>query len=123
VALYVTPKGAEENVVFYLEIKSMKKYNSWFSVDFGKKVLMPKEAKCRVEVRLAKVYQLISPTHITENIEKAAKCEEFTEFKLSLFEREYGSHKKFKTKCLKKNGGHLFCIKSLSVFPAHEQGC
>jgi len=123
VAVFVTLKGGEENNVFNAEVKGKKEYNSWFSVDFGKEVFVPKGAECAIDVRSANVYQFIPFPHIKENIDKAEKCAEFSEIAVNFFEQEQRGDKTFTPKSLEKDGEYFFCVKRLSIVPVDEQGC
>jgi len=122
VVVYVTFKGGDGRNVFETQIKSKKDYNSWFYIDFEKKVFMPKGAKCHVNVRSSNVYQLIPFAHITENTAKARERAEFSLFEFNLFEREKRSSNKYTRKSLEKDADYLFCIKSLSVASVDEVG-
>jgi len=51
----VTPKGGEEKKVFNSDITGKKEFNSWFYVDFGEKVFVPKGAECTIEVQSSNV--------------------------------------------------------------------
>jgi len=117
-------KSGEKKCEFYSKIESKKRYNSWFYVDFGKKVFVPKGTKCVVEVRSTKnIYQLIPFAHIRENIEKAEKCEAFSQFEILLLEQEQlDNNTNGVRKSLEVDGKQLFCMKSLSVVPVDEQG-
>jgi len=123
--VYVTPKGGEEKKVFNLDITSKKEFNSWFYVNFGENVFVPKGAECTVEVQSSNVYQLIPFAHIKENIEKAKNREEFSEFKFELHEseeEEFEGEYNWNYKPLETDGDFLFCIKSLTVVPVDEKG-
>jgi len=122
VNVFITVKGASQQNVFRTEINSMKEFNSWFNVDFGESVFVPKGAKCIVEVKSSNTYQLVPYTHIKENIEKAKKCAEVSQFELGFIEIEKKYDTRGITKCLEKDGDFLFCMKSLSVVPVDDQG-
>jgi len=123
VIVYITSKGGKVQIVFNSHITSKKEYNSWFYVDFKKKVFVPKEAECTVSVKSSNVYQLIPFAHIKENIDTVVKCAEISELNFNLFERENKGDKKYTEKSLEKDADYLFCIKSLTVVPVDEQGC
>jgi len=120
--VYVTifMKGECKRRVFTSLIESRKECNSWFYVDFGTKVFVPKGAVCKVEVHSDNFYQLIPFAHIKENIDKAAKCAAFSHFEFVFFEKSY---KQYQLKPLEENVDYFFCIKSLSVVPVDEKGC
>jgi len=110
--------GYEE--VFRAKITSKKEYNSWFYVDFGESVFVPKGATYRVEVYSNDAYQLIPFAHIAENIENAKKCGAFSAFSFQFWEQN--NRKDFTEKSLENNGNCFFCLKSLSLVPVDEQG-
>jgi len=122
-SVFIISKGGEKSNPFYSEIIRKNDYNSWFYVDFGKKVFVPKGAKCMLSVRSSNVYQLIPFAHIKENIDKAVKCKEISELNVNLIERELKGDEKFTRKSFEKDGDNLFCIKSVSVIPVNKQGC
>jgi len=106
--------------VFSAKITSKKEYNSWFYVDFGDKVFVPKGAKFLVQVQSSNVYQLIPYTHIIDNIYRAKKCGEFSWFCFYFYEQNNSNASTIKS--LEKDGNCFFCLKSLSLIPVDEQG-
>jgi len=121
VLVVVALKGDEPKTVFHSKVKSKKEYNSWFYVDFGDKVFVPKGAECIILVQSSNAYQLIPFAHIKENIEKVEKCAEFSYFQILFFEQEQEGEKKFRRQPLEKNADYFFSVKSLSVTPVDAQ--
>jgi len=123
VNVFITLKGAKTKNIFHSEIKSKNEFNSWFYVDFGMTVFVPKGADFSIDVRSSNVYQLVPFAHIKQNIDKAEKCAEFSKFKFNYYEQEKRGDEIFPKKCLEMDVDHFFSIKSLSVVPVDEQGC
>jgi len=122
VSVFITLKGAESRNVFFTTIQSKQEYNSWFSVDFGKKVFVPKGAKFELVVRSANVYQLIPFSILKKNVDNAEKYAAFSEFGFCFFVREHKGDEKYTPMSLEKDGNCFFSIKSLSVVPVDEKG-
>jgi len=123
VVAWISFNSAKMKEVFYSDIHEEKEYNSWFSVDFGKKVFVPKGATCHVSVRSSNIYQLIPSTHIKDNIDKAVKYAEFSQIGFNLYERKNKGDTNYIEKSWNKEGDNVFNIKSLSVVPVDETCC
>jgi len=104
--------------VFHSRIRSEKKFNSWFSVDFGREVFVAKGAICLVDVSSTNVY-----AHIRENIEKAQKCAAFSQFEFIFYGKNHISDTDYVYRSSEMDRNYFFSIKSLSVVPIDEQEC
>jgi len=122
VSAWITLKGADTaEEVLRLRIRSKKKYNSWFYVNFEKKVFVPKGATCRISVRSTNTYQFIPFDRISDYVNKAEKFAAFSKFEFQFLEEI--DNLEFYHKSLEEDGDHYFCVKSLSVVPLDEHGC
>jgi len=100
---------------YFSHNERLKKFNSWFYIDFGDKVFVPKGANCVIQVRSSNVYQLIPFTHIRENMDKVRECEAFSVFGINFFEQEQKDEELNLTdKSLEEGGKHFFCLKIAS---------
>jgi len=116
VRVIVTLKNSNKTSnLFGSKINSKKKFNSWFYVDFQKKVSVPEGAKCLIDVYTRNSYQLIPFAHIQDNLEQAKKCAAFSKFDIFLYELEKEEDKKYTQKSFQKEVDYFFCIKSLVI--------
>jgi len=94
-----------------------RKCNSWYYVEFNKKVFVPKGAECVITVHSpCNAFQRIPISVIRKNIDNATKCATFSKFEVFLFDENAFYRQSDAKQSLQNVTAHnCFSIKSLSV--------
>jgi len=101
--------------VFKSTVKGEKKYNSWFYVDFEKKVFVPKGASCSIVIKSENRYQMIPISKIRENIAKAKASSAFAYFDVYFHQTNRWGGLYFHSVHTNTEARYRFNVKSLSV--------